>query len=101
MELQEYRLIGEHSYFEILEQSDFPPLYDVCGFETSWEDFLAIVKETWRFPKNRVELTRNEALHDLDCSVRKRSEPRGPYKSVCGPHADHSLAPIAIAEPSE
>jgi hypothetical protein len=45
VELEEYRLIGEHSYFEILEQSDFPPLYDVRDFETWWEDFLAIAKE--------------------------------------------------------
>ena len=39
-------LVGEHSYFAVIEDADFPPLYDESDFETWFDDFLAVVKET-------------------------------------------------------
>ena len=38
-------LVGEHSYFAIIKDADFPPLYDESDFETWFDDFLAVVKE--------------------------------------------------------
>jgi hypothetical protein len=57
-------LIGEHSYFEILEHSNFPPLYNFRDFET-WEDFLAIVKE----PEPTGEMPFGPQFNSLDLYV--------------------------------
>jgi hypothetical protein len=38
-------LVGEHSYFAIIKDADFPPLYNESDFETWFNDFLAVVKE--------------------------------------------------------
>jgi hypothetical protein len=38
-------LIGEHSYFESIEDADFPPLYNEGDFEIWFDGFLAVVKE--------------------------------------------------------
>jgi hypothetical protein len=38
-------LVGEHSYFAGIENTNFPPLYDESDFETWFDDFLAVIKE--------------------------------------------------------
>jgi hypothetical protein len=58
-------LIGEHSYFEILEHSEFPALYNESDFETYWQDFLAIVKE----PEPTGEMPPGPTFNSLDLYV--------------------------------
>jgi hypothetical protein len=38
-------LIGEHSYFAVIKEANFPPLYDETDFETWFDDLFAVVTE--------------------------------------------------------
>jgi hypothetical protein len=56
-------LIGEHSYFASIEDSDFPPLYDVSDFETCFDDFLAVQTEP------TADVTTGQSCNWLDLYV--------------------------------